>query len=137
MTSTETARPELRATGSCLCGAVRYEVVGALRDVVECHCAMCRKTHGHIGAYTATAKDNLRIVEARGLKWYPSSAQARRGFCAECGGTLFFEPLAKDYMAIAAGTLDAPTGLKTVVQIHVNSAGDYYTIDPSIRQRGD
>jgi len=79
----------------------------------------------------------VRIVEARGLKWYPSSAQARRGFCAECGGTLFFEPLAKDYMAIAAGTLDAPTGLKTVVQIHVNSAGDYYTIDPSIRQRGD
>ena len=53
------------------------------------------------------------------------------------GGTLFFEPLAKDYVAIAAGTLDPPTGLKTVVQIHVNSAGDYYRIDPSIRQRPD
>jgi len=137
MANAEAAASEVRAAGSCLCGAVRYEVVGALRDVVECHCAMCRKTHGHIGAYTATPKENVRIVEARGLKWYPSSAQARRGFCAECGGTLFFEPLAKDYMAIAAGTLDAPTGLKTVVQIHVNSAGDYYTIDPSIRQRGD
>ena len=98
---------------------------------------MCRKTHGHIGAYTATPKQNLRIVETRGLKWYRSSEQARRGFCAECGGTLFFEPLAKDYMAIAAGTLDPPTGLKTVVQIHVNSAGDYYKIDPSIRQRPD
>ena len=40
-------------------------------------------------------------------------------------------------MAIAAGTLDQPTGLKTLVQIHVNSAGDYYRIDPSIRQRPD
>ena len=39
--------------------------------------------------------------------------------------------------AIAAGTLDPPTGLKTVVQIHVNSAGDYYKVDPSIRQRPD
>jgi hypothetical protein len=116
---------------------VRFEVVGALRDVVECHCAMCRKTHGHIGAYTATPKEGLRIVEARGLRWYRSSEQARRGFCAECGGTLFFEPLTKDYMAIAAGTLDPPTGLKTAVQIHVNSAGDYYPIDPSIRQRPD
>jgi hypothetical protein len=29
------------------------------------------------------------------------------------------------------------TGLKTVVQIHVNSAGDYYQIDPAIRQRLD
>ena len=137
MANAGAAASEVRATGSCLCGAVRYEVVGALRDVVECHCAMCRKTHGHIGAYTATTKQNLRIVETRGLKWYRSSDQARRGFCAECGGTLFFEPLAKDYVAIAAGTLDPPTGLKTVVQIHVNSAGDYYRIDPSIRQRPD
>lgn len=137
MANTPIAEASVRATGSCLCGAVRFEVVGALRDVVECHCAMCRKTHGHIGAYTATAKGGLRIVEARGLKWYRSSEQARRGFCGECGGTLFFEPLTKDYMAIAAGTLDAPTGLKTVVQIHVNSAGDYYPIDPAIRQRPD
>ena len=137
MANTETAAPAVRATGSCLCGAVRFEVVGALRDVVECHCAMCRKTHGHIGAYTATPKEGLRIVEARGLRWYRSSEQARRGFCGECGGTLFFEPANKDYVAIAAGTLDPPTGLKTVVQIHVNSAGDYYRIDESIRQRPD
>jgi len=131
-----TAMPsDLRTTGSCLCGAVRYEVRGPLRDVTECHCAMCRKTHGHIGAYTAAPKAKLHLVEARGLKWYRSSEKARRGFCSECGGTLFFEPLAKDYMAIAAGTLDPPTGLKTVVQIHVASAGDYYAIDPSIRQR--
>lgn len=135
MTTAEEPKADVRATGSCLCGAVRYEVTGTLRDVVLCHCTMCRKTHGHIGAYTATPKDALEIIEARGLKWYPSSEQARRGFCGECGGTLFFEPANKDYVAIAAGTLDRPTGLKTVVQIHVNSAGDYYRIDESIRQR--
>lgn len=137
MTTAEEPKPDVRATGSCLCGAVRYEVTGTLRDVVLCHCAMCRKTHGHIGAYTATPKDALEIIEARSLKWYPSSEQARRGFCGECGGTLFFEPANKDYVAIAAGTLDRPTGLKTVVQIHVNSAGDYYRIDESIRQHPD
>ena len=122
-------------TGSCLCGAVRYEVAGALRDVIECHCGMCRKTHGHIGAYTAAPKHALNIVESRGLKWYASSDKARRAFCGECGGTLFYEPLEKDYVAIAAGTLDPPTGLKTTLQIHVASAGDYYEIDPAIRQR--
>ena len=137
MADAEASTSEVRATGRCLCGAVRYEVTGTLRDVVECHCEMCRRTHGHIGAYTATPKDGLRITEARGLKWYQSSENARRGFCGECGGTMFFEPQTKNYMAIAAGTLDAPTGLKTVVQIHVNSAGDYYKIDESIRQRPD
>jgi len=76
-------------------------------------------------------------VEARDLKWYKSSEIGRRGFCSECGGTLFYEPANKDYIAIAAGTLDSPTGLKTHIQIHVNSAGDYYEIDPSIKQRAD
>lgn len=137
MTNSTNSTRDARATGGCLCGAVRYEVTGALRDVIVCHCAMCRKTHGHIGAYTAASKAALRVVEPRGLKWYASSEKARRGFCAECGGTLFYEPLAKDYVAIAAGTLDPPTGLKTVLQIHVASAGDYYAIDPRIPQRAD
>src|SRR5207253_1988122 len=101
------------ATGSCLCGAVCYEVNGPLRDVVNCHCAMCRKTQGHIGAYTAAARAALRITESRGLKWYASSAKARRGFCAECGGTLFWDGGGREMVSIAAGTLDPPTGLKT------------------------
>jgi len=118
-------------TGGCLCGAVRYEATGALRDVVVCHCRMCRKAHGHVGAYTASARDALRLVETRGLKWYRSSAQARRGFCSECGATLFWDGEGRDTMSIAAGTLDEPTGLATALQIHVASAGDYYAVDAS------
>ena len=118
-------------TGRCLCGAVRYEAIGALREVVVCHCRMCRKAHGHVGAYTASARDALRLVETRGLKWYRSSAQARRGFCSECGATLFWEGDGRDTMSIAAGTLDEPTGLATALQIHVASAGDYYPVDAS------
>jgi hypothetical protein len=137
MTTKDEAKPAQRATGGCLCGAVRYEVTGALRDVIECHCAMCRKTHGHVGAYTAAPKSAIAITEARGLKWYQSSDYARRGFCAECGGSLFFDPVRKDTMSIAAGTLDPPTGLATVVQIHVASAGDYYRIDERVPQRQD
>ena len=125
------------STGSCLCGAVRYEVDGPLRDVVICHCEMCRKTHGHIGAYSAAPRSALRIVESRGLKWYRSSPSARRGFCSECGGTLFWEGEGRELISIAAGTLDAPTGLKTVLQIYVRHAGDYYAIPEDIPQRRD
>ena len=118
--------------GGCLCGGVRYEVTGPLRPVVLCHCSMCRKTHGHIGAYTAAPKRALRLVDARGLKWFGSSDRARRGFCAECGGTLFWEAGGRDTVSIAAGSLDPPTGLATALQIHVDSAGDYYDVDPRI-----
>ena len=122
-------------TGGCLCGGVRYEVDGPLRDVVECHCAMCRRTHGHVAAYTAAPKRCLRLIESRALKWYASSGFARRGFCTECGGSLFWERPAGELVSIAAGTLDAPTDLRTTLQIFVEDAGDYYTVRPDIPQR--
>ena len=121
--------------GSCLCGAVRYEVDPPLRDVILCHCQMCRKAHGHVGAYTAAPKAALRIIESRGLAWCVSSSVARRGFCRECGGTLFWEANDRNTISIAAGTLDGPTGLSTTLQIHVDDAGDYYDIDPAIPRR--
>ena len=137
MTTTADRAESTIASGGCLCGAVRFELAGRLRDVVLCHCAMCRKTHGHVAAYTAVPKGAFRFVETRGLRWYRSSAAARRGFCGECGGSLVWEPEQKDYIAVAAGTLDAPTGLATTLQIHVRSAGDYYAVDPQVPQRAD
>ena len=122
-------------TGGCLCGAVRYTVNGKLRDVLECHCVMCRKTHGHIGAYSAVPKTQPEMTDDTGLRWYVSSDKARRGFCGTCGSSLFWDPTGKDYIAIAAGTLDAPTGVKTVLQIHTADAGDYYTIRPDVPQK--
>jgi len=133
--SAEPTTNTVRATGGCQCGAVRYEARAALRDVVLCHCAMCRRIHGHIGAYSATVKGALVMTESRGLKWYASSPGIRRGFCGECGASLFWESSTRDYVSIAAGTLDAPTGLTTVLQIHTGSAGDYYRVDSEIPQR--
>ena len=111
------------------------KITGPLRDVLLCHCQMCRRTHGHIGAYSATAKSDLRILESRGLKWYASSEVARRGFCSECGASLFWEASGRDPVSIAAGMLDAPTGLATTLQIYVSSAGDYYAIDERVPMR--
>ena len=38
-----------------------------------------------------------------------------------------------DHVAIAAGTLDQPTGLRTVAHIYVADAGDYYTIADGLK----
>lgn len=122
---------------SVRCSAVRYSIAGPLRDVVLCHCAMCRRVHGHVGAYTAAPRAALHFLESRGLRWYASSAKARRGFCGECGSVLFWDAPSRDSVSITAGSLDAPTGLATTLQIYADSAGDYYRIDESIPIRGD
>jgi hypothetical protein len=112
--------------GGCLCGAVRFELRGQLTSVTYCHCSMCRKWHGHIGAYAAVDLADLAFVDERGLKWYRSSPEVRRGFCGECGSSLFFEEQGRPKMAFCAGTLDEPTGLKSKAHIFVASKGDYY-----------
>ncbi|MCH8810085.1 MAG: GFA family protein, partial [Proteobacteria bacterium] len=111
--------PALRATGRCLCGAVRYQIRGPLRPVVNCHCGQCRRTHGNVAAYTSAARADLVLTEDRGLKWYRSSEVARRGFCRNCGASLFWERLGGDRVAVAAGGIDPPSGLKTIRHIFV------------------
>jgi hypothetical protein len=115
-------------SGGCLCGAVRYELRGALTSVTYCHCSMCRRWHGHLGAYAAVDRGHFVLTEQRGLKWHASSPDARRGFCGECGSSLFFDPLGDPKMAFCPGTLDAPTELRSKAHIFVASKGDYYAM---------
>jgi len=126
--------PEAKHSGGCECGAVRYQINGILRDVVNCHCKQCQRTHGNFAAFTSAKTEHITFVQNRGLKWYISSDHARRGFCLECGSSMFWEPLNKDYTCIAAGTLDAPTGLITTRHIFVADAGDYYHLDDDLEK---
>jgi hypothetical protein len=105
----------VRATGRCLCGAVRYEVRGPLRDVLVCHCVECRRWSGHLGAFSAAREDDLVLLDDHALRWIDSpesDRRARRGFCGECGSSLFWRAAEGDRIHIAAGTLDRPTGLR-------------------------
>ena len=122
--------PAARAAGGCLCGAISYRVEGPLRDVVFCHCTRCRRTHGHVAAYTACALEDLELVEARGLRWYESDGR-RRGFCAECGASVFWERDGGSTVSISAGTLEKPTGLRPSHHIFTADAGDYYELADS------
>ncbi len=115
-------------TGSCLCGGVSYEIVGALRDIVACHCVQCRKTSGHhVAATRAEAKD-LTIHAAETLTWFSSSQGAERGFCNRCGGNLFWRRVGGDKVSIMAGTLDDPVGLPFNRHIFAKYKADYYDL---------
>ena len=119
----------MTARGGCLCGAVRYETEGPLRPVVACHCTQCRKTSGHHVAATSAPRDGVKI-EGR-VQWYQSSPEARRGFCPVCGSNLFWDGPGS-HLAIFAGTLDTPSGLRLEGHIFCADKGDYYDIDDDL-----
>ena len=47
--------------GSCLWGAVRFEVEGALPPPDACHCVACRKSSGHYFVSTDVPKSAVTV----------------------------------------------------------------------------
>ncbi len=115
-------------TGSCLCGGVRYRIQGLVRDVVNCYCTQCQKTSGHHVAATRVKEKDLFVDAHETLHWYESTPGYKRGFCKQCGGNLFWSRLSDDQISVMAGTIDPPTGLKTVEYIYEEDASDYIEI---------
>ena len=120
--------------GGCLCGAVRFETKGPLRSVVNCHCGQCRKFHGNFAGYTAVLRGDIAFHEDRGLQWFDFSANARPGFCKICGSSLFYDKKAGDFLSVAAGGFDAPSGLQTSHHIFAADKGDYYEITDGLEK---
>ena len=105
-----------------------------MSPVDYCHCTQCRKTSGHFVAAASCQPEQLALTADASLHWYASSASADRGFCKVCGSSLFWRPKHGKHISVMAGTLDAPTGLKSVEHIFVADASDYYAIADGLPQ---
>lgn len=130
-----------QATGRCLCGAVVFSLdAKAFDDRSACHCSQCRRWSGHVWASVSGPRARLHIQTGEDkVKWHHASDFARRGFCSECGASLFWHAEGlEDYkhrIAVAFGALDNPTGLQLKEHIFVADKGDYYDIADGLPQK--
>ena len=123
--------------GACLCGAVSFEVEGALEHAPEaCHCSQCRKQSSHFFAAVNVRRTALTVHGADKVTWYRSSEQVQRGFCSVCGSSLFWNPTMAGYefTAVAMGLFESPTGTRLAKHTFVGDKGDYYDIDDNLPQ---
>jgi hypothetical protein len=123
--------------GSCLCGAVTFEVASALPPPDGCHCSKCRKWTGHFLVGTDVPRTALTVHGADKVTWFQSSEKVRRGFCSICGSSLFFDPLDQvkhAWTGVAMGAFDQPTETRMSIHIFVADKGDYYDITDGLPQ---
>lgn len=121
-------------TGSCLCGALRYEIEGELGGIWMCHCSNCRKASGAAG-------NTIVIVPRAQFRWLsgedhrttyalrPTYAITR---CKTCGTPLPAEEDAHN-IYLTAGTLDDPSGLAIGNHIFYASRADWERDAPDVR----
>jgi len=95
--------------GSCLCGAVVYQVRRFYPEIANCHCGMCRKFHGaDFATYGKVQVEDLQWLAGKELlKVFVSSGIAERGFCSQCGSSLYYKLAGQDQQcSLALGSLD-------------------------------
>jgi hypothetical protein len=120
---------QIKLGGSCLCGAVRFEVSGEFARFTHCHCGRCRKASGSgHGTYV--------VVRPARVDWLQGEEQVRRykvpeaerftnWFCSECGGPLprWFEEM--EMAVVPAGSLDEDPGVRPQAHIFWDSRAEW------------
>ena len=77
--------------GSCLCGAIRYELDAPLGQIGICHCQRCRKASGTAYGVNATVDEaGFRLLAgAASLTHFAGPIGVTRSFCRHCGSPLY------------------------------------------------
>lgn len=106
-------------TGSCLCGAVAYEVNIEARPFVHCHCRTCRKTHGSaFSSVMRIPREEFRWVRGEELlSAFESSPGKLRRFCSRCGSHIVAEKIAEPALLLRMGCLDTPISPQAIAHI--------------------
>ncbi|NKB99107.1 MAG: GFA family protein [Pseudomonadales bacterium] len=120
----------MSASGKCLCGSVSYSAEDVDPHVHACHCSMCRGWTG--GPMLAASVGSIEFKGEDKLKRYQSSEWAERGFCSDCGTSLFYHMKEPGMYIMATGTFDDPEQFAMSGEIYIdekpsgyNFAGDH------------
>lgn len=115
-------------SGSCLCGAVAYEVDAEPGPVIHCHCQSCRKTHGAaFSSIMAVPRERFRFVRGEELlNAFESSPGKSRKFCSRCGSHIIAQRDQASVTILRLGCLDTPIVAADACHIWRSDGASWY-----------
>jgi len=118
--------------GQCLCGSIHFTISEPLRDIIVCHCNQCQQWHGQAAFYSQAKINAIAFDNDESLKWYRASSQAERGFCLNCGSSLFWRLDNSQHLSITAGCLSQHENLSVVAHIYCEDRPEYDIVDETL-----
>ena len=124
--------------GSCLCGAVKWQVDAALDQMHHCHCSMCRKSHGSAFAtFSGVKPDAFKWLNGENhVQQYRASESLTRSFCDCCGSSVPIT-VGDRYFAIPIGCLDDGPAESTQAHIFTDSKAAWYAIEDQLPRHAE
>ena len=120
--------------GSCLCGAIAYEIDGPIGLIGHCHCRTCRKAHAAAFATTARVpRTNFRWMTGEdGLRAFESTPGKKRFFCPNCGSHLIAAWDHENDVILRVGSLSDDPGQKPQVHIWTEEKAPWFDLDAKL-----
>ena len=119
--------------GSCICGAVRFEI-DEVRALTHCHCANCRKLTGAaFASYAHVEAQKFRFVAGEDMTvTYESAPGSFRHRCKVCG---CLTPGRAPYLttiSVPAGLLDDDPIARPRLHMFTSSRAPWWTIQDDL-----
>jgi hypothetical protein len=125
-------------TGSCYCGAVRFEVADAFIFAQNCHCSDCRRTTGSaFKPFGGIARTALRVTRGKNDVMRHGSDHAHDIHCRACGSLLFSVFPPREWIHVAYGSLIDSPSLHPTAHIWVSDKAPWYAITDGLPQRAE
>ena len=128
-------------TGSCKCGAVRYEFMGPVEETYHCYCGTCRRLHS--AAYvtwTVLPHRRFHLVSGRrSVTFCASSEREHRAFCRKCGSHVFaeaIEPNERQDIYVPVATVVEPHDLQPKRNIFADRRPGWVALDDALPSYG-
>jgi hypothetical protein len=104
-------------TGGCQCGAVRFRATELRDNPHVCYCRMCQKATGNLfAALIGVRHENLTWTRGTPSE-FDSSDVATRGFCSNCGTSLYYRSIGGPHVSMSIGAFDEPHNIALLYQM--------------------
>ncbi len=125
-----------RITGSCLCEAVRFEIVAEPQVVGHCYCIDCRKASGTAHCTHVMVEEEALLVEGE-IRFFDKPADSgnvvSRGFCPNCGSAIHSSNSGMPGLAfVRASSLDDPDRISPQMTVYASRAPSWAKLDDEL-----
>ncbi|MDH5408814.1 MAG: GFA family protein [Gammaproteobacteria bacterium] len=114
--------------GGCLCGAVRFQISGEIRNIIYCHCSQCRKAQGSAFATNGIVEADKFVFQSgeEALTGYESTPGQTKYFCQHCGSPIISRQAAKpDQVRVRLGTVESAISERPMAHIFTASKANW------------
>ncbi len=114
--------------GSCLCGAVHFEIRGDFERFYLCHCQHCQKDTGAAHAanlFSTSATLHWLSGEDLVKSFTVTGSRHMKSFCSTCGSALPSRQQEGQLLVVPAGSLDSELSIRPLAHLFVASKAQW------------